>query len=269
MIQLWEKEASDFPGDFMRFFLVLAALWSFTAHATDLRLDIVALEDLQGQPLPAATENEPVRLVLKLTNERTGKAILPKDLQISHEKLFHLFAFDAGLTNYLHEHPEARADTWLVVATFRRAGTYQLWSDVTLQARREEVRSRTEIRVVGPSAPNPMPGSLPPVAEGADGISVLTLRSVDDLRPGEMSMPTLHFSRSNGTKPQITPYLGAMAHVVITNLSGTELIHAHPMDHGGQFMIHTEFPEAGDYRLFVQFVDGGILRTVELAVSVR
>jgi hypothetical protein len=33
-------------------------------------------------------------------------------------------------------------------------------------------------------------------------------------------------------------------------------------------MIHVVFPEAGDYRLWVQFMDGGVLRTVPLSVTV-
>ena len=96
---------------------------------------------------------------------------------------------------------------------------------------------------------------------GADGVLVVTKGSA----AARAKMVVLN---ADGSRPEITPYLGALAHVVITDLTGTRLLHVHPMEMGGELMLHVEFPEAGDYRAFAQFIDGGQLRTVELSVRV-
>ena len=53
---------------------------------------------------------------------------------------------------------------------------------------------------------------------------------------------------------------------------GDALIHVHPMDMGdddpSKIMVHFAFPAAGMYRLWVQFIDHGDLKTVPLAVKV-
>jgi hypothetical protein len=251
--------------------LFLAQTPAFAHGENKVLLQLVGISDEAGREISQPSEGEPALLTLRLVNEATGRALTPSELEVVHERQFHLFAFDAGLTNYLHEHPESQGDSWVVKLTFRRAGQYKLWSDITLKNKGEEgnVHSALALNVNGPTSPNPVPPSLAPKKSGSDGISVLSLEGVDNLRAGKMAMPIIRFSRTDGTPPVITPFLGAMAHMVITSLDGHQLIHAHPMDHNGSFMLHTVFPRAGDYRIFGQFVDGGVLRTVELAVRVR
>jgi hypothetical protein len=86
---------------------------------------------------------------------------------------------------------------------------------------------------------------------------------------GGMAMIGIEFGRTDGKAPQIKNYLGAPAHVVITDLKGSALTHVHPMVMDGMLMLHTEFTKAGDYRVFVQWLDGEDLRTAELAVHVE
>jgi hypothetical protein len=143
--------------------------------------------------------------------------------------------------------------------------------------------------VEGPSTPNPRPASLTPRLKGQDGHSALRLFDFSEpkaekiaLVRDEMVMLGLEFTRDDGRKPELKDYLGAPAHFTITNLAGTKLIHAHPMIHGGKLMLHVTFPDAGDYKIFAQFLDladHGVpsftdpeapagLRTVELSVHV-
>ena len=84
-------------------------------------------------------------------------------------------------------------------------------------------------------------------------------------------MPMLTFSRNDGTQPQITPYLGAMAMFLIVSQDGDSILHVHPMDGGTptQMMIHTEFQNTGDYRIWVQFIDGNVLKVIPLSVTVH
>jgi len=52
--------------------------------------------------------------------------------------------------------------------------------------------------------------------------------------------------------------------------AGDSLIHVHPMSTGkpDELMVHAQLPKTGDYRLWVQFIDGNILRVVPLSVTV-
>lgn len=83
-------------------------------------------------------------------------------------------------------------------------------------------------------------------------------------------MPVLEISRTDGSAPELENLLGALAHIVIVPLDGSTLLHVHPMDSGSstRILIHTIFPRIGDYRIWIQFLDGGILRTVPLSVRV-
>ena len=81
----------------------------------------------------------------------------------------------------------------------------------------------------------------------------------------------LTFSHQDGTAPQLAPYLGAIAHIVATPSDGDSLIHVHPVAGSSPTtaLLHVTFPSPGFYRLWIQFIDGGQLRTVPLAVEVK
>jgi hypothetical protein len=85
-----------------------------------------------------------------------------------------------------------------------------------------------------------------------------------------MTMLTLTLTEVDGSPANITPYLGAFAHIIATGEDGSSLIHIHPMNGNRQNegMVHVTFPAAGYYRLWVQFVDAGILKTIPLSVAV-
>jgi hypothetical protein len=290
-----------------------------SAHKSPVDLRILGVRDQNGKPLQYPVEDQPAIVDLGLYAIKTAKFLTPQDLVIAHEKLFHLYGYDLGLTNYVHEHPtplQQNPAVWRVTVTFKRAGVFRFWSDIvalpgsigqTLLERSQSqsqvrygswnngwdftarpyraqirlgpalaipfrasepinVKSTALIKVVGPSQPNRPPHHLDPKFTGTDAISGISLKGAERIKAGQQVMMGLEFFRTDGTKPVITPYLGALAHVVVTNLKGDQVMHVHPMQHGGHLMLHAEFPLPGDYRLFVQFIDGGILRTIELAV---
>ena len=194
-----------------------------------------------------ALENQPITLQLQLMDNVTHQAINPDDLQIAHEKLFHLMCFDQALENYIHIHPviSTTPGIWTVEATFPRTGNYKLWADITSK-NGENIKTFTELAVGGNTLALPPVTSLEPVALAWDGNSGMKLDGVDHLTAASTAMVDLSFVRQDGSAPEITPYLGAMAHVAITNIAGDELIHTHPMVMNGMFMLHIEFPHAGD-----------------------
>ena len=77
-------------------------------------------------------------------------------------------------------------------------------------------------------------------------------------------------SRVDGTAVVLTDYLGALAHVISTPTNGDALNHVHPMaaSKPSTGLLHATFDDAGDYRLWIQLIDGGVLKTIPLSVTV-
>lgn len=275
-------------------FVSLSAVWAMLTFSATCgahpgphpayALRIVGIFDHAGKPLRAAKEGQPFSLVLAIWDKERKRELSSSDLALAHERLFHLFTYDAGLANFRHEHPDEnpkKPGQWVVAMTLPQAGQYRLWADVTLKSSEQHEGTHAggqnlvlsqHFDVEGLSKPNAPRKELPPKLVGEDRNSLLTLKGADTLKAGEMAMPTIHFSRKDGTKPQLKPYLGAFAHFVVTDVTGGNLIHVHPMEMNGELMLHVTFPTAGDYRAFGQFIDGRDerdLKTVELNLRVR
>jgi hypothetical protein len=205
----------------------------------------------------------------ELLDDQTHKPLGDDDLSISHEKKIHLMVYDAALREFQHVHPEFKDGVWQVNLDFTVAGEYWIWAQGRLKDGADfSVTAR--LRVEGGQAAWPLPPELRDTRTGAADFSVATLDSVS-LRAGQMAMPNLTLTRNNGTEPQLTPYLGAFAHVMAVHSDGQTLVHVHPIATGrpNVGMLHMTFPKSGLYRLWVQFIDGGVLRTVSLAVEVQ
>jgi hypothetical protein len=180
-----------------------------------------------------------------------------------------MFVYDEALKELKHIHPESENDFWKVSFSLDRNGNYFVWAQGEINADGEEFSAFSKIEIEGGSAANPLPPELGERRLGNDGVSQVTL-SNQKFRAGKQATPTLTFSRTDGTAPELKPWLGAPAHILIASSAGDSIVHAHPMDHGtpNALMLHTEFPKAGDYRIWVQFMDGDVLKTVPLSVTV-
>ena len=101
-----------------------------------------------------------------------------------------------------------------------------MWLQGQTAADHSEFASSTRISVEGGAPANPVPLALGDVRQGSDGNAVVQLSS-ENFKVGQTVMPMLTFTRSDGTEPQITPYLGAMAHVLIVSQDGDSILHVH------------------------------------------
>jgi len=203
-----------------------------------------------------------------LIDTSVGKNLTPTDLNVTHTKELHLIAYDPSLQEFQHVHPDFDGQSWSVDLNFAVDGNYFVWAQGELSSGSVDFNALTRIDVSGGQPALPAP-NLTDARTGSDGLSVATLSS-DSLHVGQMAMLMLTFARSDGTSAQITPYLGAFAHVIATPEDGSTLTHVHPMDGSApnEGMLHLEFPTAGPYRLWVQFIDGGVIRTIALSVIV-
>ena len=193
-----------------------------------------------------------------------------KDLEVVHDKPFHLLMTTPDLSFYAHEHPEAQKDgTYAVDFTFPQGGTYVLFADIKAKGGPSEV-VRTTLDVAGPAkAPVALAASDLQKPNVVDGYSVRLLTP-----PSSVGGIDLRFSISKGSTPvkNLAPYLGAMGHLVIVHEDGRTFLHSHPSDGGGsgpEISFGTRFPKAGKYKAWLQFQHDSSVKTVPFVVEIR
>ena len=231
------------------------------AHDTESR---VALE----LETPSAISAGQTTVSFQLVDTKTKKVVTPADLNVSNTMKLHFIAYDPALKEFQHVHPDFDGKVWNVAMNFAVNGSYFVWAEGQLSSDSEDFNSMTRIDVScgQPAWPDPVLGD---VRTGSLTGSVATL-SGDAIRKGTMTMRMLQITKTDGTPGEITPYLGAFAHLIATPIDGDSLIHIHAMDGDmpNEGTVHVTFPDAGDYRIWVQFVDSGVLKTIPLSVTV-
>lgn len=218
------------------------------------------------------TQAGEITFEFELLDLKQKVVLVERDLAIVHEKPVHMFIFDPAFKEFRHEHPVFNGEKWQATTNLSVDGNYWVWVQGKIAADGDEFSSSARLKVVGGSAPNPVPPTLGDVRTGSDGTSKITF-SAGKIVAKKMVMLNLTFSRTDGTTPNLTPYLGEMAHVLGTTvLSDGDgvLVHTHPMAGGNpnELMVHATFPQPGNYRLWVQFIDDNVLKTIPLSVNV-
>lgn len=245
------------------FCLLIMTLFSFSVLAHDNEKG-VSLES----KLPSTSSAGKIRYAFDLYDNANKKNLTDSDLILSHEKLIHLFVFDLALKEFRHVHPSFINDEWTAEFDLNQNGQYMVWVEGTLNDG-DEFSAFEKISIVNGKEANKVPASLGDVRQGSEGNSVISLTGI--VKAKKSSMLTATFTRNDGTQADIKDYLGAFAHFVAVPLDGSALIHVHPMSTGkpNEGMIHATFPNAGDYRLWAQFMDGETLRIVPLSINVQ
>lgn len=203
-----------------------------------------------------------------LVDDKTTKSISDKDLIETHTKILHLVVYDASLNEFNHVHPEFNGTSWEVELNLPVSGSYKVWAQGKTSNGKEFSVSRS-LAVENGEAEIPVI-SLGDVRVGIDGTTQVELANTK-LKAGKMAMIDFVVTKTDGTLPSLSPYLGAFAHVIATQLNGNDLIHVHPMEgsDANTGMLHATFPLAGEYRLWVQFIDNSVLKTIPLSVVVK
>lgn len=194
------------------------------------------------------------------------------DFTQQHEKLLHLIVVRHDTTGYQHLHPTLAADgTWSTTTTFTEPGQYRLYADF-VPAHGDSAVATADVTVPGTVDPKP----LPPTAKTAtvDGYTVTLDGTV---AAGTASPITLTVTRDGAPVTDLQPYLGAYGHLVAIDADTLDYLHVHPTGHPGDGVtapgpgieFEVTAPEAGDYRLFLDFKNGGTVRTAEFTVSAQ
>lgn len=198
------------------------------------------------------------------------KGNMVKNFEATHEKLVHLIFIDKKMATFYHVHPEVAPDGKMSVShTFATGGDLYVYADVKPRGKAmETVRSTLFVKGESP-APASLGSTVPGTVKG-DGWSANV--SVTPVRVGES---TVMFEFKNGeAKPlsDLQPYLGAMGHLVVVNVTDGDYAHAHPDEKGSapgevRFMVH--FAKTGTYKGWGQFKRGDKVFDVPFVVEIK
>jgi hypothetical protein len=245
------------------FAFFLSAITPLLAHAHDDENGISLISSIAS-----TTKAGTIHYSFDLYDNEGKKNLTDADLQESHEKILHLFVYDEALKEFQHVHPIFTNGQWNIDFNLDVNGKYWIWAQGTLASDGDEFSAFERLSIINGKPENPILTSMGDVRSANDNISKVDL--MGKVKADTASMRMVKFSRTDGSQPLITDYLGAFAHIVIVPLDGSALIHAHPMPTGkpNEGMVHVTFPKVGDYRVWIQFMDAGILRTTALSVKV-
>lgn len=232
------------------------------AHDDDPRVSV----ELETKSFGPGT----AELSFELVDIKDRILLTDRELATVHEKKLHVFILDPALKEFRHEHAIFEGRLWKVSTRLDRDAKYWLWVQGTIAKDAVEFTASERFSLSGGLPQNPLPPILGEARSGSDRLSKVAL-SNEKVTAEKMAMLTLSFSRTDGTEPGITPYLGEKAHVIGVLEDGDTLMHIHPMDHGekNQLMLHMKIKNPGQYRLWVQFIDDKILRTIPLSIVVQ
>ena len=193
------------------------------------------------------------------------------DLDIVHEKPLHLLMVSSGLSWFAHEHPALGPDGSLTFSfTFPAGGEFWVYTDFTPKGGGNVVQ-RHLLQVDGEKLQEPPLAATPMTV--TSGSYSLMYHGPKVLRAGQTAKLAFHILKDGKDVTDLTPYLGAMGHLVGIAAEGGAFVHAHPEGHGGPGSHHAMagehaghgssngpmvtfdavFPNPGTYRVWPQF----------------
>ena len=207
---------------------------------------------LVAQSATTLTPGRGGRLSFRIADER-GQTVRAFDTE--QARRMHLIVVRRDLRRFQHLHPEEDATgAWSVALTLPDAGVYHAFADFTTDGTRHTLG--VDLFAGGRFEPLALPAQEQ-IAR-VDGYAV-TLR--------ERNGGPLTFTVSRGGRrvEDLQPYLGARGHLVSLRAGDLAYGHVHPLATSvqpGVIAFEEEpRPQAGRYRLFLQFRHGGRVHT--------
>jgi len=193
-----------------------------------------------------------------------GAAVV--DYEQTHDKALHLIAVRRDMIGFQHVHPVLGGDGTWRTALHLSAGQWRVFADFAPTGHGEAITLGADLAVAGRYLPQPLPA--PAATAEVDGYTV-TLDGT--LRPGQQSKLTLSVSKEGKPVTDLQPYLAAYGHLVALRDGDLAYLHVHPAgepgdgvtEPGPEITFYATAPSAGDYRLFLDFRHGGVVRTAE------
>lgn len=192
---------------------------------------------------------------------------------VDQTKRMHFYAIRSDLTGFQHLHPTMAGDgTWSAPLATLQPGTWRLYAsfvpDGGAGKGKDFVLSRT-VKVSGMAMPDPLPK-----ASGTATVDGYTVTVKGDPMAGMAHQLTATVTKDGKPVTDLQPYLDTYAHLTAFHQGDLAFAHLHPEtevngDHGGPTLsFHAQFPQSGNWRMFLQFQTGGRLHTASLTLRV-
>ncbi len=221
------------------------------------------------QPKPG----QPVRIRFTIRHPKTGKPV--PELELVHERVFHLFLISEDLAHFAHEHPEPRSPgVFELNWTFPAGGMWRLLADFYPAHATPQLIARTLLLPGGTLAAPKLNDTTSRIEQGENLTARLNLIPAQPLA-GEKTLLQYRIE----PREKFEPFLGAMGHMLIASADLIDLIHTHPFLVDGGLadppsdaklvQFNVIFPRPGVYRVWAQFQRQGLVNTIPFNVAVK
>ena len=216
--------------------------------------------ELAGTELQAGERSE---LSFRIV-DAGGAAIT--DYDVEHARRMHLIVVRRDLTGFQHLHPAIGPDgTWTTDLLLPEPGSYRVFADFTHEG--EALTLGSDLAVDGEADYRPLPA--PSDTATAPGGYRVELAGEASSAGAESELAFTVTRKGEPVQPE--PYLAADGHLVALREGDLAFLHVHPLEaeaDADAIRFATEFPSEGEYRLFLQFKDGGSVHTAEFTRAV-
>jgi len=197
-----------------------------------------------------------IKIFLK---DKAGNPI--DELEVNHEKELHLIIVDEQLEKYYHVHPERTGKGEFTIKNNLPDGFYKAFIDIKPKGFAYVVEPVPFI-VGNPSDASHGHELIPDkqFIKTVDGETV-TL-NVSSFKAGEPVRLSFDLDQTN-----LTPYLGAMGHVVILDEFGKKFLHVHPSN-DQEPIFETTFDKPGIYKIWAEFKQNGTVRAFPFVIEI-
>ena len=252
--------------------------------------------NLSVSPVPIMTGSS-TRLDF-LVNTKPGNNAVPLTaLQYAHTKLMHVIGVRDDMNEFFHIHPAPTSTPGVLTTgyTFQKPGRYKIWSEITKDGMGYAFgHDALQVSGFGPESEKEVAFVK---SVNISGYRVVLYDS-EPIVKGENTEIAFDIFNASGNEAPLDPYLGLDMHLTIIKDDWKQFIHTHPDSGVRVFALvvpplinearadgmhamtpstlnsppkslhfHLVFPEAGLYKMFVQFRPAGIALPEDQALT--
>ncbi|WP_462413269.1 hypothetical protein [Neobacillus sp. Marseille-QA0830] len=213
----------------------------------------------EGSQVNAFVYNDQNQIKIFL-KDKAGNPI--DELEVNHEKILHLIIVDEQLQKYYHVHPERTGEGEFTIGNSLPEGYYKAFIDIKPKSYSYQVEPVPFV-VGAPKMADHGHTLVPETVfmKEVDGQKVSL--NVSSFKAGDDIKLSFDLDRTN-----LTPYLGAMGHVVILDEYGKKFLHVHPSN-DTDTIFETKFDNPGIYKIWAEFQQDGKVRAFPFVIEVK
>jgi hypothetical protein len=239
------------------------------------------------EPSAPVTPGKPVQVSFAI-RQPSGQPLTSYRRGAGPHTGIHLIFVRSDLASIIHRHPPVAKDGRVTeTVTFPSAGRYRLVVDAypNLAGPLRNFQLFHSIQVGSERAAEPLPPFR--AEQTVDGFHV-ALRGRPNLHAIQPAFLSVSVTAPDGRPAKFTPYYGALAHAIFFHAGNLDYFHTHVCAPGaagctstfggtsvtgssatpGKLQVGVLLPEAGNWRLFLQFQAGGRVVTAPFTLHV-